>query len=121
MHPPDAARVKSTIDAVRQRLSAGGPLVYRYQPGSDGLPGEEGAFLPCSFWLVQALAATGRVEEAVDLMGELVALSPFGLFAEEVHVPTGDLVGNYPQALTHAALLQAALALRDAGVQPCTS
>jgi GH15 family glucan-1,4-alpha-glucosidase len=78
--------------------------------------GREGAFLPCSFWLVQALAVTKRVDEAVDLMHQLLALSPLGLFSEEVDPSTGDMLGNYPQALTHAALLQAVLALREAGV-----
>jgi hypothetical protein len=56
----ESARVRGTIDAIRKELSAGGPLLYRYPPGRDGLPGTEGAFLPCSFWLVQALASTGR-------------------------------------------------------------
>ena len=56
----DSPRVRGTIDAIRDELSAGGPLLYRYPPGRDGLPGTEGAFLPCSFWLVQALARTGR-------------------------------------------------------------
>ena len=115
IEPPDSPRVRSTIDAVRDRLSAGGPLLYRYPPETDGLPGREGAFLPCSFWLVQALAATGRVAEAVDLMEQLVDLSPLGLYPEEADPVAGELVGNFPQALTHAALLQAVLALRDAG------
>jgi GH15 family glucan-1,4-alpha-glucosidase len=79
------------------------------------LEGEEGAFLPCSFWLVQALALTGRVEEAAGLFEELLPFGrELGLFAEEADPVTGELLGNYPQALTHAALVQAALALRDA-------
>jgi GH15 family glucan-1,4-alpha-glucosidase len=56
----ESPRVRGTIDAIRHELSAGGPLLYRYPPRRDGLPGTEGAFLPCSFWLVQALAHTGR-------------------------------------------------------------
>ncbi len=116
IEPADSPRLRSTIDAVRERLTAGGPLLYRYTPETDGLPGREGAFLPCSFWLVQALAVTNRAAEAVELMHQLLALSPLGLFAEEVDPSTGDMIGNYPQALTHAALLQAVLALRDAGV-----
>ena len=115
IEPNGSARLRSTIDAVRERLTAAGPLLYRYPPESDGLPGREGAFLPCSFWLVQALAATDRVVEATELMQQLLALSPLGLFAEEADPQTGDMLGNYPQALTHAALLQAVLALRDAG------
>jgi hypothetical protein len=58
LEPRDSPRVRATIDAVRRELDAGGPLLYRYPPGQDGLPGTEGAFLPCSFWLVQALAST---------------------------------------------------------------
>jgi GH15 family glucan-1,4-alpha-glucosidase len=57
---------------VRRQLSAGGPLLYRYPPGQDGLPGTEGAFLPSSFWLIQALASTGRVDEATQLLAALI-------------------------------------------------
>jgi GH15 family glucan-1,4-alpha-glucosidase len=90
-------------------------LLYRYPPGHDGLAGTEGAFLPCSFWLVQALAKTGRRSEAAERLAELVALaSPLGLYAEQMDPATRQHLGNYPQALTHAALVQAALALRDA-------
>ena len=72
---PDPA----TQDAVARELDAGAPLLYRYIPGRDGLPGEEGAFLPCAFWLVQALAATGRVNEAADRLHALVELAtPLG-------------------------------------------
>jgi GH15 family glucan-1,4-alpha-glucosidase len=109
--PPDSPRVVGTVDAIRDRLGAGGPLVYRYV-GDDGLPGREGAFLPCSFWLVQALAAIGRRAEAGAMFDELVALGgPLGLYAEEMDPRTGEHLGNFPQALTHAALLQAAAAL----------
>ncbi|MEU5668907.1 glycoside hydrolase family 15 protein [Micromonospora sp. NPDC047762] len=108
-------RVQGTIDAIRNRLSAGGPLLYRYPPGRDGLPGTEGAFLPCSFWLVQALARTGRRREAVELFEAMLAhASPLGLYPEEVDPATDAHLGNYPQTLTHAALIQAALAIRDA-------
>jgi GH15 family glucan-1,4-alpha-glucosidase len=111
--PVDSPRLRGTIDAIVQQLGAGGPLIYRYPPGQDGLPGIEGAFLPCSFWLVQALAVTGRSAEAHELFDQLCALaSPLGLFAEEMDPATGRHLGNYPQALTHAALLQAALSLR---------
>src|SRR5205823_410929 len=63
IEPASSPRVVQTVDAIRQQLSAGGPLLYRYPPGTDGLEGGEGAFLPCSFWLVQALARTGRTDE----------------------------------------------------------
>jgi GH15 family glucan-1,4-alpha-glucosidase len=111
----DPDRVRGTVDAIRDQLSAGGPLLYRYTPETDGLPGREGAFLPCSFWLVQALATTGRAEEARELFAQLVErATPLGLFAEEIDPVTGAFRGNFPQALTHAALVQAALSLRDA-------
>jgi GH15 family glucan-1,4-alpha-glucosidase len=111
----DSPRVVGTIEAVWRELGAGGPLLYRYPPGEDGLPGSEGAFLPCSFWLVQALAKAGRPAPADELFAALVALGgPLGLYAEEMDPATGHQLGNYPQALTHAALVQAALALRDA-------
>lgn len=111
----ESPRVRGTIDAVRDRLSAGGPLLYRYPPGRDGFPGGEGAFLPCSFWLVQALARTGRRVEAVELFQTLLDhASPLGLYAEEMDPEAGAHLGNYPQTLTHAALVQAALAIRDA-------
>jgi GH15 family glucan-1,4-alpha-glucosidase len=114
LEKPGSARLTGTINAVRQELSAGFPLLYRYPPGQDGLPGTEGAFLPCSFWLVQALANTGRHEEAAEVFEALLAKgSPLGLFSEEMDPSSGMFLGNFPQALTHSALVQAALALRD--------
>jgi GH15 family glucan-1,4-alpha-glucosidase len=111
---PDSPRVRGTIDAIAAELGAGGPLLYRYPPERDGLPGIEGAFLPCSFWLVQALALTGRAPEATKRFEALLEhASPLGLYAEEMDPASGAHLGNYPQALTHAALVQAALALRD--------
>jgi GH15 family glucan-1,4-alpha-glucosidase len=118
IEPPGSPRVRGTVEAIQRELSASGPLLYRYPPGQDGLPGTEGAFLPCSFWLVQALANIGRQAEAAELFAELLALaSPLGLYAEEMDPHSRLQLGNYPQALTHAALLQAALALRDAQVR----
>lgn len=103
-----------TINAIRDELSAGGALLYRYPPGRDGLPGTEGAFLPCSFWLVQALARTNRRPDAVELFEALLDhANPLGLYAEEIDPSTGTHLGNFPQALTHAALVQAALAFQD--------
>jgi GH15 family glucan-1,4-alpha-glucosidase len=112
--PPDSPRAIGTIDAIRRRLSAGGSLLYRYPPGSDGLPGGEGAFLPCSFWLVRALARTGRRDEAAAVFDDLLTLGgPLSLYGEEMDPATGDHLGNFPQALTHAALVQAALAMSE--------
>ena len=111
LEPDGSPRLDSTVDAIRARLGAGGPLLYRYL-GDDRLEGREGAFLPCSFWLVQALARIGRVEEAAELFDELLRFGgSLGLYAEEMDPRTGEHLGNFPQALTHAALLQAALAL----------
>jgi GH15 family glucan-1,4-alpha-glucosidase len=117
IEPQGSPRVTGTINAIREQLSAGGPYLYRYPPGTDGLPGGEGAFLPCSFWLIQALAQTGQATEAADLMKDMLDTAPLGLFSEEIDPTTGKLLGNFPQALTHASLLQAALALRDAGIR----
>lgn len=109
--PDDSPRLTGTIDAIRRELDAGSPLLYRYRD-DDGLAGDEGAFLPCSFWLVHALARTGRRSEAESLFDQLLDLgSDLGLFAEEMDPITHDHLGNFPQALTHSALLQAVAAL----------
>lgn len=114
LEEPGSPRLAGTVKAIRRELSARFPLLYRYPPGQDGLPGTEGAFLPCSFWLVQALANTGQHEEAVAMFEALLAKgSPLGLFSEEMAPASGLFLGNFPQALTHSALIQAALALRD--------
>jgi GH15 family glucan-1,4-alpha-glucosidase len=107
---PDDARAVSTIQAVRTRLGRG-DLVYRYRR-NDGLAGDEGAFLPCSFWLVEALAMTGRPEEAVQLFERLQKrANDVGLYSEEMDPATGTMLGNFPQALTHLAHISAALRL----------
>lgn len=112
---PQSPRALGTLDAIRSELDAGGPLIYRYRPGSDGLVGGEGAFLPCSYWVVQALAACGRVEAAAEMLSELISSrSPLGLLPEEVDPGTGSALGNYPQALSHSSLVAAAVAVRDA-------
>jgi GH15 family glucan-1,4-alpha-glucosidase len=104
-------RFNSTIDRIRIELSGGGPLLYRY----SGQRTEEGAFVACSFWLVEALARAGRVDEASHAMDEMVALAnDVGLFAEEMEPRTRDFLGNFPQGLSHLALINAAAAIAEA-------
>jgi GH15 family glucan-1,4-alpha-glucosidase len=105
---PSGPRFGGTIDAIRRELNAGGPLFYRY----SGMQDEENAFLACSFWMVEALAAAGRGEEAAELMQEMVGLgSDLGLYSEEMEPSTRVMCGNFPQALTHLALINAAVSL----------
>jgi GH15 family glucan-1,4-alpha-glucosidase len=113
IEPHDSPRIVSTIKAIRERLGAGGPLLYRYR-NADGLTGDEGAFLPCSFWLVHALVRTGQRSQAEAVFEDLLDLgTALGLYAEEIDPSNLQHLGNYPQALTHSALLQAASALNS--------
>lgn len=106
-------RMSSTIDAVREELGRG-PLMYRY----SGMEKEEGAFVACSFWTVAALATVGRREEAVDLMDEMLPLAnDVGLFTEMIDPEDNSFLGNFPQALSHLALLNAAVALEQAALE----
>jgi GH15 family glucan-1,4-alpha-glucosidase len=108
----DADRLRTTVDAVRGEL-CDGPFVYRY----SGMREREGAFLAASFWLAEALALTGRVDQAAEQMDRVVRASgPTGLLSEEIDPSTGDLLGNLPQGLSHLALINAALVLARAGV-----
>jgi alpha,alpha-trehalase len=108
--PPTDPRVRATMETVRREL-AKGPFVYRYRT-ADGFPDQEGAFLVCSFWFIHGLALDGRVEEARTRFLALKKLAgPLGLFSEEVDPETLLPLGNFPQALTHIAQINAALAL----------
>jgi len=112
--PFDDDRMQGTIDAVIDHLMTDDGLVMRYE-GDDGLPGEEGAFVLCSFWLVECLALSGRVEEAREVFESVVEhISPLGLFAEEIDPETGEHRGNFPQAFSHIGLVNAVLYLNEA-------
>ncbi|KOX24927.1 glucoamylase [Streptomyces sp. NRRL F-6491] len=112
--PPDDPRVVGTVDAIMTELTHDG-YVRRYSADStavDGLPGQEGTFLVCSFWLADALRATGRPREARALFDRLVALgNDVGLLAEEYDPATGRQLGNFPQAFSHIGLVGTAFAL----------
>ena len=112
--PGDDPRVLGTIDAVTADLMDHGLLLrYRTETGVDGLPGDEHPFLACSFWLVSALAAAGRREEAEAMLDRVCALAnDVGLLSEEYDAAHGRMAGNFPQAFSHLALVQAALSLR---------
>jgi GH15 family glucan-1,4-alpha-glucosidase len=107
---PRGDRTRGTIEAVI-RLLREGDVVYRYR-ADDGLPGDEGCFLNCSFWLVSALAQCGRQDDACLLMERLIArANDVGLYSEEIDPKTGAFLGNFPQALVHLALIDAAMAV----------
>ncbi|WP_031045749.1 glycoside hydrolase family 15 protein [Streptomyces sp. NRRL F-5650] len=112
--PPDDPRVIGTVDAVRRELTTPDGLVHRYptigaRAGVDGLQGDEGTFVLCSFWLVDALALTGRLDEAHALFERLLVLrNDLGLLAEEYDPVQQRQLGNFPQAFSHMGLIQSA-------------
>jgi GH15 family glucan-1,4-alpha-glucosidase len=121
--PPDDPRVIGTVDAVRRELSTADGLVRRYPTigegtGVDGLKGDEGTFVLCSFWLVDALALTDRLEEAHALFERLLALrNDLGLLAEEYDPVQQRQLGNFPQAFSHMGLIQSARLLNQLAAQ----
>jgi GH15 family glucan-1,4-alpha-glucosidase len=107
--PPKDERVCATVRAIKEELTENGLVLrYRTDETDDGQHGEEGTFLICSFWLVSALAESGECREAVQLCERLLTYaSPMQLYAEELEASSGRLLGNYPQAFTHLALINA--------------
>ena len=122
--PAADERVVGTVAAIRRELLRDG-LVERYRADEenvavDGLPPGEGTFLPCSFWLAEVLALQGRTAEATDLFERLLGLrNDLGLLSEEYDVARGRLVGNFPQAFTHLALVDAAYTLAEGRATRC--
>jgi GH15 family glucan-1,4-alpha-glucosidase len=115
--PATDERVVATVEAIRRELTVDG-LVLRYRVGEDaaddGLPGPEGVFLPCTFWLVEVLALQGRLDEARELFERLLDLrNDVGLLSEEYDPVSGRQLGNFPQAFAHLALVDAAIALGE--------
>jgi GH15 family glucan-1,4-alpha-glucosidase len=108
--PADDERLRATVNAIDSDLTENGfVLRYRTDETDDGLSGKEGTFLICSFWLVSALAIIGELQRARDLMEKLMRVaSPLGLYAEEFDADTGRHLGNFPQAFSHLALMEAA-------------
>jgi len=108
--PPDDPRVRATLERIQSELAADG-LVYRYLD-PDGLPGREGAFVICTFWLVDNLVLVGELDRARELFERLLGYAnDVGLLAEQIDPATGELLGNFPQAFSHVGLIGAALNL----------
>ena len=111
--PFDDPHIEGTIDTIREELTTNDGLVYRYE--HDELPGDEGTFLLCSFWLVDCLACMDHTERAREIFENLLEyISPLGLVSEEIDPDTGELLGNYPQAFSHIGLVNSALFLHEA-------
>jgi GH15 family glucan-1,4-alpha-glucosidase len=120
--PASDARIRATVRAIERDLVVDGfVLRYRTEETRDGLPPGEGAFLPCSFWLVDNLMLQGRREEAQALFERLLALrNDVGLLAEEYDPRAQRQLGNFPQAFSHLALIGTALNLSTAEAKPVT-
>jgi GH15 family glucan-1,4-alpha-glucosidase len=115
--PAEHPRMVATTAAVAERLSAGGGLLYRYlhEESPDGIPGDEGAFVLCSFWLVENLIRQGRLEEATELYASLCArASSVGLLPEQIDPVSGEFYGNFPQAFSHIGVIAAGVTLARA-------
>jgi alpha,alpha-trehalase len=114
----DHPRMVATTDAIVKVLGSGGGLIHRYDPtvSDDGLPGEEGAFLLCSSWLIDNLVLQGRIDEGVELFETLCdRMGPLGLLPEQIDPSTGRFLGNYPQAFSHVGVVSNAVLLARHG------
>jgi GH15 family glucan-1,4-alpha-glucosidase len=110
----DDERMRRTVDAVREELSEDG-LLRRYRPAGDGLAGREGSFIACTFWLAECLARQGRGGEARAAYARAASTAnDLGLFSEEYDVARGEMLGNFPQGLTHLSQIAASVAIADA-------
>ena len=120
--PPDDPRIRSTVLAIADELTVDGLVLrYRVEETDDGLSGEEGSFTICSFWLVSALVEIGEVERGRKLCERLLAYaSPLELYAEEIDPHSGRHLGNFPQAFTHLALINAVMHVIRAEAQAAT-
>jgi GH15 family glucan-1,4-alpha-glucosidase len=115
--PADDPRMLATTLATERDLTDDRGLVFRYraEEGVDGLAGTEGTFLLCTFWLAEALARAGKVERAREVFERAIAFAnDVGLLSEEVDEQTGELLGNFPQAVSHIGLINAAWAISQA-------
>jgi GH15 family glucan-1,4-alpha-glucosidase len=111
MDYPERERLDRTVDTIRDRLAAAPGLIYR----TSEHVGQEGAFVACAFWVVEALARLGRVDEACETMEQILPYAnDLGLFSEQIDPESGELLGNFPQGLSHLALVNAAGAIEDA-------
>jgi alpha,alpha-trehalase len=109
--PPDDPRIRATVRAIANELTSDGLVMrYRVEDTDDGLHGDEGTFTICSFWLVSALAEIGEHRRARDLCEKVLShASPLLLYAEEIEAKSGRHLGNFPQAFTHLALINAVM------------
>ena len=109
--PPDDPRIRATVLAIREELTVDGLVLrYRVEETDDGFHGEEGTFTICSFWLVSALCEIGEISKARKLCAKLLSLAgPLELYGEEIDAHSGQHLGNFPQAFTHLALINAVL------------
>jgi alpha,alpha-trehalase len=115
--PARHPRMVATATAIAERLSAGDGLLDRYlhHDSPDGITGDEGAFVLCSFWLVDNLAIQGRLDEAAQLYSSLCArASPLGLLSEQIDPSTGEFIGNFPQAFSHIGIIASGVTLARA-------